>query len=237
MRLGCLVFGLLVCFFANAQPARTVYKVVGGKTVYELREKKLYLVNAGMSIDADGSPHAYHKDNTKALDYLANAGKPGNWWALATDNGKSDGNPLVQTAEDPAPGYYISTTALIDKSKSYSDPRRYVDSETVPYIVMPPNFSADFKLGDIALVINRKNNKRCYAIFADIGPRNSVGEGSIALAKQLGINADPKRGGVNNNIVYILFKKSGTGKVLASEEIERIGKTMLTDAEIKEILQ
>jgi hypothetical protein len=101
MRLGCLVIGLLVCFVASAQPARTVYKVIGGKTVYELREKKLYLVNAGMSIDADGSPHAYHKDNTKALDYLANAGKPGNWWALATDNGKSDGNPLVQSAEDP----------------------------------------------------------------------------------------------------------------------------------------
>jgi hypothetical protein len=103
--------------------------------------------------------------------------------------------------------------------------------------VIPPNFSAEFKLGDIALVVNRKNNKRCYAIVADIGPRNSIGEGSIALAKQLGINADPKRGGVNNNIVYILFKKSGTGKVLASEEIERIGKTLLTDAEIKEILK
>jgi hypothetical protein len=237
MRWGLLTFVAFVFFVAMGQPAKTVYKIVGGKTVYQVNDKKIYMVTAGMSIDADGSPHAYHKDNSKALDYLANAGKPGNWWALATDNGKSNGTPLVQTSTDPAPGYYISMTALVDKTKNYSDPRRYVDSETVPYIVLPPGFSSEFKLGDIALVVNRKNNKRCYAIFADVGPKNSIGEGSIALARQLGINGDPKRGGTTNGVTYIFFKKSGTGKPLPSEEIERIGKTKLTDAEIRDILQ
>lgn len=237
MRWGTSVFTAFICFAAMTEPVRTVYKIIGGKTVYDINEKKVYMVTSGLSIDADGSPHAYHKDNSKALDYLANAGKPGNWWALATDNGKNNGNPLVQTATDPAPGYYISMTSLLDKTKNYNDPRRYVDSETIPFIVMPPGFSEEFKLGDIALVVNKKNNKRCYAIFADVGPKNSIGEGSIALAKQLGINADPKRGGASNSVVYILFKKSGNGKPLASEEIDRIGKAKLTDAEIRDILQ
>lgn len=237
MRWMFLISALLVCVVCSGQPARTVYKVIGGKTVYEITGKEAYVVIAGLMIDADGSPHAYHKDNSKALDYLANAGKPGNWWALATDNGKSTGNPLVQTADDPAPGYYISMTSLVDKTKKYSDPRRYVDSQTIPYIAMPPSFSTAFKLGDIALVVNKKNNKRCYAIFADVGPRDKIGEGSIELAKQLGINADPKKGGAANNVVYIFFKKSGTGKPMGSEEIDRIGKSKLSDAEIKEILQ
>ena len=237
MRWLFLVPALFVCIVCSGQPSRTVYKIIGGKTVYELKGKQAYMVIAGMMIDADGSPHAYHKDNTQALDYLANAGKPGNWWALATDNGKSTGNPLVQTATDPAPGYYISMTSLVDKTKNYSDPRRYVDSETIPYIAMPPAFSTAFKPGDIALVVNKKNNKRCYAIFADVGPRDKIGEGSIALAKQLGIDADPKKGGAANNVVYIFFKKSGTGIPVGSEEIDRIGKSKLSDAEIKEILQ
>jgi Fungal chitosanase of glycosyl hydrolase group 75 len=232
--LNFVLLGVLVC---NGQPTKTVYKMIGSRTVYETSQKKVYMVTTGMSIDADGSPHAYHKDNSIALDYLANAGKTGNWWALATDNGKRTGTPLVQTATDPAPGYYISMTALLDKTKKYSDPRRYVDSETIPYIAMPPGFSTEFKLGDIALVVNRKNNKRCYAIFADVGPKNAIGEGSIALAQQLGINGNPKKGGASGDVVYIFLKNSGTGKVLASEEIEKIGKSKLTEAEILEILK
>src|SRR5271165_3204735 len=66
----------------------------------------------GMQIDADGSPRAYNPVSSKGLDALGNAGRPGNWWALATVNGKSSGKPVIQGPSDPAPGFYVSTTAL-----------------------------------------------------------------------------------------------------------------------------
>ena len=39
-----------------------------------------FFCEAGMMIDADGAYHAYHPDNRSGLDYLGNAGRPGNWW-------------------------------------------------------------------------------------------------------------------------------------------------------------
>jgi hypothetical protein len=218
------------------QDSKEIYKTIGSKTVYTVKSKNIYFVESGFMIDADGAPKAYHSDSSKALDYLANGGKPGNWWALATDTTKKSGNPLVQKETDPAPGYYISMTSLEDKNKNYADPKRYVDSATIPYIAVPSTLAPDFRLGDIALVINKRNNKKCYAIFADYGPKNKIGEGSIYLAEQLGIRSSPKNGGTDSNIVYILFKNSGSKKKLSVDEINRIGKTKLTDAEIQDLI-
>jgi hypothetical protein len=152
---------------------------------------------SGMTIDADGAPKAYHPkpDDSKGLDALENAGEPGNWWALVTDNGKPSGNPVIQKAGDPAPGFYISMTALEDTSKARTDPRRYVDSSQIPYIVLPGNHSAGAKLGDLAVVFNGENGRIANAIYADIGPSNKIGEGSVALAEVLGIPSSPRTGG------------------------------------------
>src|SRR5258708_6411524 len=68
------------------------------------------------------------------LEYLSNAGRPGNWLGRVTDNGMPSGSLVVQTADDPAPGFYVSPTALEDRSRKGSDPRRYVNSEAVNYI-------------------------------------------------------------------------------------------------------
>ena len=82
-----------------------------------------FFYESGFMIDADGAYHAYHPDNRSGLDYLGNAGRPGNWWALVTDNRKPSGNPVIQSKSDPAPGFYISTTTLEDSSKDVDDPR------------------------------------------------------------------------------------------------------------------
>ena len=60
-----------------------------------------FFYEAGLVIDADGSPHAYHPDGRSGLDYLSNAGRPGNWWALVTHNGKPSGKPVIQKRNDP----------------------------------------------------------------------------------------------------------------------------------------
>lgn len=235
-RLTFLVLIVLTSLTPMEQTPKTAFKSYGGITVYDVPGRNVFIFTSGLMIDADGSPKAYHIENTKALDYLANAGKPGNWWALATDNKKTGGNPLIQSANDPAPGYYISMTSLQDGTKKYRDPNRYVNSETVPYIAIPPNFSPDFKLGDVALVINKKNNKRCYAIFADTGPKDKIGEGSIYLAEQLGIKNSPKNGGTTSDVTYLLFKNSGKRTVLSNPEIETTGKLKLDETGIYELI-
>jgi peptidoglycan-N-acetylglucosamine deacetylase len=83
----------------------------GKYTVWKLTDKPGFFFQAGMAIDADGAPNAYHPQN-KGIDGLEHAGEPGNWWALVTDTGKPTGNPVIQKANDPYPGYYISSTVM-----------------------------------------------------------------------------------------------------------------------------
>lgn len=174
------------------------------------------LFECGMSIDADGSPRAYHPKNI-GLDDLKHAGKNGRWWALATKKGK----PVIQKS-----GYYVSMTSLQDFRYSPWDQRRYVDAEKIPYIVLPPKVKrlGKVKTGDMAVVYNTHNHKLMYAIYADTGADTRIGEGSIALAKSLGINANARTGGIANGIIYLVFPGSGNGKPRSKMVITAIGR-------------
>lgn len=198
---------------------------VGGTSVWHIPDKQAFFFSGGMTIDADGAPDAYHPDNI-GTDHLGNAGRSGNWWALVTDNGEPSGNPLVQQAGDQKPGFYISATALEDRSRPTRDPRRYVDSNAIPYLVLPSNNRGGARLGDFGWAINRANGKSSPAIFADLGPRNKIGEGSIALAEELGLPSSPRRGGASSGIVYVVFPGSGNGKPRSLDEIEREATTL-----------
>src|SRR5262249_37782577 len=169
------------------------------------------LFGAGMNIDADGSPRAYNPVSSRGLDALANAGQPGNWWGIATTNGRATGDPVVQDDEDPAPGFYVSTTALENTSFPPTRQRRYVDASTIPFIVLPAGIGMGLKLGDLCLVYNSKNGQSDFAIYADIGPRGQIGEGSIALAEALGVPSSPRTGGVSHGIIYVVYPGSGKG--------------------------
>lgn len=185
---------------ANKERASTVRREIGfmdGSPIYQLGSVVSF--RGGMNINADGSPRAYGP-NGLGLDYLANAGSPGNWWGIATNN---VGVPYVQEKDDPAPGHYVSTTAMTNPGYSASDPRRYVNSETVPFIVLPSNFPVKVPLGTKARVTFR--GKSVDGIYADIGPRFQLGEASIAMANKLGINSDPKRGGTKEEMLYEVF--------------------------------
>src|ERR1700687_2254072 len=69
---------------------------------------------AGLAVDADGAYRAYHPADRLGLDAIVHAGYLGNWWALATDTGETNGRPVLQQRSDPAPGYYVSMTSLYD---------------------------------------------------------------------------------------------------------------------------
>lgn len=186
-----------------------------------LEAPSTFFFEAGMMIDADGSPRAYHIEPGKGLDYIGNAGKPGNWWALVTDTGRPGGKPIVQGPGDPAPGYYVSTTSLSDRSMKRTDPRRYVDSERIPFFVLPGNGKFGAVLGDLGFVVNPAKGRSCGAIFADICPKGKIGEGSISLAKALGVPSSPKSGGVGHGIAYVVFRGSTMGWPLKRGAIQQ----------------
>lgn len=203
---------------------KTIFAKVGGLPVSKLKDKTALFFRADLAVDADGAPKAYHPTNDKiALDFKAN-GFP---FAVVHVNGK----PHIQGPDDPAPGFFVSTTSLEDKTKAATDPRRYVDSEAIPYIVLPPSLigSGKARLGDFAAVINRKKSKSSFAILADIGPKTKIGEGSIALAKALEVKKDPKKGGAVVDLIYIVFPGSGNRKPRTLEEINSQGTQLFSE--------
>lgn len=203
--------------------------------IFQIEGMPVTCFRAGMAIDADGSPRAYHPDNT-GLDDLKHGGYPGNWWGVATTNELTTGEPLVQKATDPAPGFYVSTTSLIDEQYAYQNPLRYVNAENIPYFVLPDHFSPNIRLGDIAWIYNTHNGLNSFAVFADVGP--DVGEGSIHLAKKLGIDHDPRYGGVSSGILYFIFEGSGIGngqRVTESQIIET-GNRLSDDLLVPELI-
>jgi hypothetical protein len=177
-------------------------KTVGGVSVYE--EGGAFLYKTGATVNGDGAPHCYHEDDSKALDYLANAGSPGNWWGVYAPQGK----PEKQSIYHPAPGYYISTTALVDSSYPEDHPYHYIDSERYPFMVVPGRFGEGWQLGDVGFCYNENTGDNMYCATGDIGPQNHIGEVSISLASCLGLDFSPKKGGVASGIVYIVFPGS-----------------------------
>ena len=196
--------------------------------MYQHNASGAIMFKAKFAVDADGSPRAYGPNNS-GLDYTANAGSPGNWWGVVTD---ANGNPVIQGSGDPFPGTYVSTTSLYSSSYAVTNPLRYVNAETVPFFVLPAAVKsiAGIVNGDIAYVYNTTNGLGCYAVLADQGPAGKLGEGSIYLANQLGINSNPKTGGTSSGIIdYIVFPNSGYGQgtIPSIAQINSIGTTKI----------
>jgi Fungal chitosanase of glycosyl hydrolase group 75/D-alanyl-D-alanine carboxypeptidase len=208
---------------APSDAIRSSYEAPEGWKVFETIDVGAAVFRAKMAICADGAPKAYNRNDAIALDFLANAGRPGNWWALVTDG---DGDPVVQSQSDPAPGYFVSTTALTNPSTLSNKPAHFVDASTIPFIVLPGRRFSRFtttrslRLGDVGVAYNIRNGKISFAQFAETGPADKIGEASIALADALSVNSNPKTGGTSlREIVYVVFPGSGIGCGLSMQEI------------------
>jgi hypothetical protein len=73
--------------------------------------------------------------------------------------------------------------------------------------------------GDFAVVIESQSGKLTEAIFADVGPNGKIGEASIALADALGVPSNPREGGVDQGIIYVVFPGSGNNQPRSTDEI------------------
>ena len=154
---SCSTRSLLV----NFQDSRRSDGPIREVPIWNLPDTSAFFFSAGMTIDADGSPNAYSPDNT-GLDDLVNAGAPGHWDGVIQDE---KGDPIIQGPEDPFPGFFVSCTSLVDRSKKRSDPTRYVDASKIPYVVLPGGLARDTgaRLGDFAVVVNVREHKIAYA--------------------------------------------------------------------------
>lgn len=180
--------------------------------IWKLSGSHDFFFTEGMAVDADGAPNAYDSADHNGLDFLANGGRPGNWWGIATRNGLPSGEPFIQRT-GPYQGFYISQTSLRNPRLHDSIPAKYVDAATIPYIVLPPTLIGKNRgtMGDIAMVVNLRNGRRSAAIVADQGPLAAIGEGSIALALALGLPANLRENnaGSDGGILYIVFPGTG----------------------------
>jgi hypothetical protein len=177
-----------------------------------------------MSVDVDGAPTTYGPDDSKALDYELNAHvgakKTGAVVGYLLDK---DGKPLIQGKNDPAPGFYISTTGYFDhRNPNKNDPRRYVDASEINYTILARAASnAGVMLGDFCVVYSKKTDKTVYAIVGDSG-HSSGAEGSLALLQRLGYSVkNGKAGGVDTDeIVVRYFRRTNPSNLFFTSQTD-----------------
>lgn len=173
-------------------------------------------VTSRVVLDADGAPRAYHPDGVSGLDALANAGFPdGGWRSVLVVDPDDPDRPFVQP-NGPDRGFFVCMTSLRDPDLPDTDPRKYVDSTRIPYVVFPGAFHAltgTGTWGDLALVRDlNEPDKQSVAIVADAGPKNApLGEMSLRLAEELGgRNPNPRTGAgaPRGSFQYVVFPSS-----------------------------
>jgi Fungal chitosanase of glycosyl hydrolase group 75 len=120
------------------------------------------------------------------------------------------------------------------------------DAVTTPYYVLPNATDSDnggaqtrfnyiannIMPGAVAAIIY--NNQLTYAVFADEGPANIIGEASVATANALGIPSDPAMGGSDGPVYYIVF--TGAGAVPSPVE-DHNAATVLGQQLARQLLQ
>ena len=160
-----------------------------------------------------------------------------------------DGYPCVHGAEARYPGYFVVATTLNQVGPVRPDgcePARYIDSEQIPFIVLPAPKFGHVEVGDIVVGQLKLGEREqiVYGIAADTGPFDQFGEGSIAFNQKLLGRSDVIMNAKALNSIDInlaslerkegrqgtlaLLVLGGTKRLLAGnysrEHIERIGR-------------
>lgn len=116
-----------------------------------------------------------------------------------------DGYPCMHDRASPHAGYFLSATTLTDDTAPTREdgcrPGHYMDSEKIPFIVLPRGGFGKVGIGDVAIVRMEGKTEPVYAIVGDGGPAHRIGEGSIALNQMLLSKSGPA---MNTKDVYAI---------------------------------
>ena len=146
-------------------------------------------------------------------------------WALYL---KSDLD--LDTDGGHAPGIIWDATHQDETSLRWPDGKP-VDSNSIPFVVIPGKWNRGIKLGDMCHV--QYANKVVAAIVADIGPQRKVGEGSIALHRLLGFervrNGRIVDIGIESGVRTVFYPGSGNGYCQSLDKIVEIAEKSWAD--------
>jgi hypothetical protein len=123
------------------------------------------------------------------------------------------------------PSYFDETSFETSKNQFFT-------ADTTHYYVIPlPSSRFDYQQagitpGSVAAVVY--NNKVVYAVFADEGPSDIIGEASYATASALGIDPDPATGGTDGPVTFIVFPGHVPNPVENNSTIDSVGSTAAT---------
>lgn len=89
--------------------------------------------------------------------------------------------------------FLVSATALSDDIPDVCNPSKYVDSSRIPAVVLPADERFNGLMGKFALAWHPEREALVLGVVGDRGPKNELGEGSIALnARLLGVSKMPR---------------------------------------------
>ena len=107
-----------------------------------------------------------------------------------------------------------------------------LDAAKLPYIVLPsPSGTWDYRTAGIdggAVVAVIYNNQVTYAVVGDTGPTGIIGESSYATAQSLGINPDPRNGGTDSGVTYVVFPHSKVNPIESHASAVTLGQQLAT---------
>lgn len=135
-----------------------------------------------------------------------------------------DGQPgsLCNQTTDP---WFQSATAW-----NQSDGRP-LKAESLPFVVIPLPSSkwnyadSGIKGGNLVAMVYR--DKYVFGVVGDLGPSQRIGEASYAAAQALGINPNPKTGGVGSGVTYVVFPGVSVKPIESAAEAARLGPSQV----------
>ncbi|MDT4292020.1 glycoside hydrolase family 75 protein [Methylomonas sp. MO1] len=260
---GCFATGAALADCSLSPKFTFTHEEIGELKVFSDPDTKAIAFASQMQVNTDGAPDSYHPDDI-GITHICNGVSVGancTWkpkcltdfnqakaehfkgptkicfFAMATD---AKGIPIIQGPTDPKAGYFVSTTALHQPGENLRTPQAQLDSNTVNFAVIPGNWQRSGnpgpKLGDFGVAYRRSNGKSAFFVIGDTGPKNKLGEGSVALHQALGNDPFMDRFGVrrarkgigNRDVVYLLFPNTAQpGQKFDTANIDRIGGEQL----------
>ena len=140
----------------------------------EIKNDKIpFFTTNKLALNLDGSRHAYHPNNEGLLsnivggisreESIKNRFTKSRGYGIAKE--KVKGSHLYRGYIQPN-GYFVSQTTPYYREKAESDPERYADAESIPYITLSPSWKAKgIRNCDIAYVQNLDNGKKCHDLY------------------------------------------------------------------------
>ncbi len=180
----------------------TLLKIIQGISVFQDDDKRIHYI-ADMDVDVDGAKHSYRLDNKRppALDDIhASAGYPnGSWTNVLVQDPRQPFKPYVDDE-----GFCVSMTSYWREDFEHTDRRRWVDAETVPYIVLPGSIRKMAKgivLGCKSRVTRTTDGISVEGVYADSSGGN-IGEIAVCTAKHFGSQWNANNGDSRQIYLY-----------------------------------